>query len=300
MKKLSAASYQKASEFIRAQARPIERALFAHEFEGAPAAPVLEALAAYRNPDGGFGHALEPDLRMAASSALATSTALDVLRELGASDTEPLVRGALAWVVERFDPEVPGWRYVPADVDEFPHAPWWSWELHRRGGPWDHLVNPGARFLSHLSHWRHLAPRPLVESLARAFEEHVMALTNDVGGDSLHYAAQVENDATRAKLRELAVATVIRDPAAWTSYCAKPLKLAPLPDSPLAECLTSETAENLDWEIGRQEADGSWQPNWDWQGQYPDAWELARREWQGETTLRALRSLRAYGRIEGL
>ncbi len=299
MKKLSTASFHKAAGYLRANARPLERALFAHEFEGAPARPVLEALAAYRNPDGGFGRALEPDLRMPASSALATATALDVLRELDADDTEPLVRAALAWVVECFDPEVPGWRYVPADVDAFPHAPHWSWELHRPGGPWDHLVNPGARFLSQLSHWPRLAPHPLVESLSRAFEKHVMALTGDVGGDSLGYAAQVENAVTRAKLRELALATVTRDPVAWTGYCAKPLKLAPLPDSPLAECLVSETARNLDWEIDQQAPDGSWLPNWTWQGHHPEQWELARREWQGELTLGALRSLRGYGRIEG-
>ncbi len=298
MKKLSEPSYRRARDFLRAQARPLERALFAHEFEAAPVRPVLDALAAFRNADGGFGGALEPDLRMPASSALATATALDVLRELGADHTEPLVCGAVAWAVERFDPEVPGWRYVPADVDAFPHAPHWSWELHRPGGPWDHLVNPGARFLSHLSHWHQLAPRGLVESLSRAFEKHVMALTSDVGGDSLGYAAQVENDATRAKLRELALATVIRDPAAWTSYCAKPLKLAPRPDSPLAECLAPETALNLDWEIDQQAPDGSWLPNWDWQGHHPDHWELARREWQAELTLRALRSFRAYGRLE--
>jgi len=159
-------------------------------------------------------------------------------------------------------------------------------------------VNPGARFLSHLSHWHRLAPRRLVESLSRAFEKHVMALTGDVGGDSLGYAAQVENHATRAKLRELALATVIRAPAAWASYCAKPLKLAPRPDAPLAECLAPETALNLDWEIDRQAPDGAWLPNWDWQGDHPEHWELARREWQGELTLRALRSLRAYGRLE--
>jgi hypothetical protein len=300
MKKLSAAAYRRASDFLRRRARPLEQALFAHEFEGAPASAVLGALRAFRNADGGFGRALEPDLRMPASSVLATSTALDALRELGAGDDEPLVRDALAWAVARFEPEVPGWRYVPADVDAFPHAPWWSWELHRPGGPWDHLVNPGARLLSQLSHWPRLAPRPLVESLGRAFEKHVTALTSEVGGDSLHYAVQVDNERTRAKLRELAVATVIRDPAAWTSYCAKPLKLAPLPDSPLAECLASEIARNFDWEIDQQAADGSWLPNWDWQGHHPGEWPAARREWQGEVTLRTLRSLRAYGRIEGL
>jgi hypothetical protein len=298
MIKLSAASYRRARDFILARARRLERALFAREFEGAPAPPALAALAEYRNADGGFGGALEPDLRMAASSALATATALDVLRELGADDAEPLVRGALAWVAERFDPGIPGWRYVPADVDAFPRAPHWNWELHKPGGPWDHLLNPGARFLSHWAHWHRLAPRGPFESLSRAFADHVTALTT-AGPDSLFYAAQVEDAAVRARLRELARANVSRDPSTWSSYCAKPLKLAPTPESPLAECLVAETASNLDWEIGQQAADGSWQPNWTWEGAYPADWEVARREWQGELTLGMLRSLRAYGRVEG-
>ncbi|MFI5317172.1 MAG: hypothetical protein ACHQ6T_15835 [Myxococcota bacterium] len=298
MIKLSADSYRRARGFLLTEARPLERALFLREFEGAPAAPVFAALADYRNADGGFGHALEPDLRMAASSALATATGLDVLRELGADDTQPLVRGALAWVAERFDAQIPGWRYVPADVDAFPRAPHWNWELHRPGGPWDHLLNPGARFLSHWSFWPRLAPRAPFESLSRAFAAHVMGLTT-VGPDSLNYAAEVEGAPLRAKLRELARTNVSRDPSTWGSYCARPLKLAPTPESPLAECLTAETARNLDWEIGQQGTDGSWQPNWTWDGAYPADWEIARREWQGQLTLRALRSLRAYGRIEG-
>ncbi len=300
MKKLTAPAYQRARDFLRAHARPLERAQFAREFEGGPPAAVREALAAFRNPDGGFGNALEPDLPMPASSVLATTTALDVLHELGASDSDPFVRDALAWLVARVDPELPGWRYVPSNVDDSPHAPWWSWALHRPGGAWDHVLNPTGRILSQLSHWPGLAPRELRESLRAAFDTHVMALTGDAGGDSLHYAAQAATDRTRAKFRELAAATVTRDPSAWSTYCAKPLKLAPTPDSPLAGCLASETALNLDWEIDQQAADGSWLPSWTWQGQFPDEWERARRAWLGEVTLRTLRTLRAWGRIEGL
>ena len=36
-------------------------------FEDGPAEPVIEALRGYRNPDGGFGHALEPDVRCPSS-----------------------------------------------------------------------------------------------------------------------------------------------------------------------------------------------------------------------------------------
>ncbi|HXZ86660.1 MAG TPA: hypothetical protein VEI82_14345 [Myxococcota bacterium] len=299
MKKLSAASFARARAFVARHARPLERAQLAREFDGAPARVVLDALAAFRNPDDGFGRALEPDLRLPDSSALATQTALDLLRELDAPDDEPLLRGALRWLEQRFDPEIPGWRAVPANVDSAPHAPHWAWALHRPGGSWDHVLIPGARILAHWSRWRRLAPREPMRALAHAVSAHVTKLTPPVGADTLVYAASVEDSALRARLRELARASVSRDPAEWSRYVAKPLKLAPLPDSPLVECLAAELPANLDWEIEHQCPDGSWLPSWDWQGQFPADWEVARREWQGEITLRTLRSLRAFGRIEG-
>ncbi len=53
MKKLPSPSYRRARDFIHGQARPLERARFAHEFEAGPREAVLEALAPYQNPDGG-------------------------------------------------------------------------------------------------------------------------------------------------------------------------------------------------------------------------------------------------------
>jgi hypothetical protein len=44
---------------------------------------VLNAVRAYCNPDGGFGHALEPDVRAPQSEPTATLRALDTLIELG-------------------------------------------------------------------------------------------------------------------------------------------------------------------------------------------------------------------------
>ena len=302
MKKLSAPAFRRAGDFLRADARPLDRALFAHEFEGAPLAPALAALAAFRNEDGGFGHGLEPDLRMPGSSVLATATALEHLRDLRRDSSDPMVRGGIAWLAGCFDPELGAWRNVGPEAESWPHAPHWGWEFHRDSSRWDHLLNPGSRVVALLSHWRDLAPQPLAGNFEKAFLAHVASLAPDaeVGVDSLYHSAEVENHDSRAKLCALAAKLVTRDPTAWTSYCVKPLRLAPLPDSPLAECLVSETAANLDWEIDQQGPDGAWQPNWTWQGGFPADWEVARREWQGDLTLRTLRSLRAYGRIEGL
>ena len=59
MSKSDSASIDRAAEFIWRNARLLERAIFARVFlNGSPQA-VIDALTAYRNPDGGFGNALE-------------------------------------------------------------------------------------------------------------------------------------------------------------------------------------------------------------------------------------------------
>jgi hypothetical protein len=56
-----------ARRFLLANARLLERRLFEVRFGGAPSALAGQAVRAYRNADGGLGHALEPDVRCAAS-----------------------------------------------------------------------------------------------------------------------------------------------------------------------------------------------------------------------------------------
>ena len=75
MKLLSREAFERAADFLRHGARPLERALFAHAFEDGGRTPVLAALVPYQNDDGGFGRALEPDMRAEASSVVATTRA---------------------------------------------------------------------------------------------------------------------------------------------------------------------------------------------------------------------------------
>ena len=66
-------------EFILRQGRLLERRLFATCFEGAPAGGVDDAVRAFRNDDGGFGHGLEPDVRCPASLPVDVEVALQAL-----------------------------------------------------------------------------------------------------------------------------------------------------------------------------------------------------------------------------
>src|ERR1700745_2931760 len=89
--------FSAAAAFVAANARVLDRRRFERLFEDGPAAPVRDAVAAYRNDDGGFGHALEPDCRAPGSQPAAVAMALSMMNETGAWD-EDLVRGACDWL----------------------------------------------------------------------------------------------------------------------------------------------------------------------------------------------------------
>ncbi|MEU7384484.1 MULTISPECIES: hypothetical protein [unclassified Streptomyces] len=73
----------RAEHFVWLTARVLEQRLFAYHFLNGAADPVETALDAYRNEDGGYGHALEPDLRGPVSQPLHTAHALRVLDTVG-------------------------------------------------------------------------------------------------------------------------------------------------------------------------------------------------------------------------
>ncbi len=304
---LTSDGFARARSFLLERARPLEAALFRHAFERGRAAEVTEALSAFGNDDGGFGHGLEPDLRLPASSVLATTHGLRLLRAAGAAPDHPLVAGALAFLREHYDPALGAWRSVPREAEDFPHAGHWKWRLHESGKSWPVGVLPRAEILAHLHHYAAGVDAAFLAEVTARFQDELARAGHEVGADGLlaldalartPAAPTALRAATAARAREIGVAIVSRDPEQWTQYVPKPLRIAPAPEAVLADSLADEVARSLDWEISQQAADGSWRPNWSWNGAYPEAWEQARREWQGELTLGMLEALRAWGRLE--
>ena len=78
--------------FLLAQARLLERRLFATCFRAAPASGVVDALRGYQNADGGFGQALEPDTRCPASLPVYVETALQALATAATVDRAMVLR----------------------------------------------------------------------------------------------------------------------------------------------------------------------------------------------------------------
>ena len=113
-----------AQRFVLTNARLLDRHRLAVIVREAPVEPVLAALRAYRNPDGGFGHALEPDIRDPASQPASTLHALEVLAGVGALD-DRMVSDAAAWVASIAEPDGGVPMALPTAAAH-PRAPWMS------------------------------------------------------------------------------------------------------------------------------------------------------------------------------
>src|SRR5919109_451474 len=77
-----------ARRFMAGHARLLDRRRFELLFDGRDPEPVLDALRAYRNADGGYGHGLEPDLRAPESQPAAAFHAFEVLAEVATKTPE--------------------------------------------------------------------------------------------------------------------------------------------------------------------------------------------------------------------
>lgn len=296
-----------ARAFMMTRARPLERTLYAHFFEEADARAALDALAAYQNADGGFGHGVEPDLRTPASSAIGTSVALQTLRDTRTPATHPLVERAIAYLLATYDAAGEVWPIIPAAANDAPHAPWWTWSETLAENWGGFRANPRAEIVGYLYDYAALVPPELLARLTDAVVEHAEALPDAMEmHDLLCYLRLAETrtlpDAARERLRARLAraigATVVFDTGAWGGYGLTPLDAAPSPSAAFAGEVRGAIERNLDYAIAQQAEDGSWSPAWSWEDAYPEAWAAARVELHGVLTLKMLRSLRDWGRFE--
>ena len=290
-----------AEQFLAASARVLERRRFERLFRGGDAGPVRDAVAAYRNPDGGFGHALEPDGRCPGSQALATDFALRVLLEAGAWDTA-LADGVCGWLAAHAPPGG-GVVFVDRSVEDWPHAPWW---VPEEGGPASAICTGLLAGTLHaaaaVTGDGEVGGGPAHPWLSQATEllwSRIDALA-DVGPYDMRalfwFLDHVpDRDRARAAMEKIGPmifdgGMVALDPETQGEVHF-PLDFAPLPGSLARSLFDRQTIDaGLDHLAAAQLPDGGWTFNW-------MAWSpAAEREWRGHMTVEALRLLRANGR----
>jgi hypothetical protein len=279
-----------AEQFLAAHGRVLDWRRFERLFRDGEAGPVRDAVAAYRNRDGGFGYGLEPDGRAPGSQGAAMEQALRILHEADAWDGE-LVAAACGWLAASA-PGEGGAAFVEASIDGWPHAPWW---VPEDGRPASLLPTGMIAGTLHARGVRH----PWLDRATELMWSKIDRLA-DVGPYDmrgvLRFLDQVpDRDRAERALPEAGALLfklnlVELDPEA-TGEVHGPLAYAPAPG--LASTLFDDATldANLDHLARGQRDDGGWTFNW-------PAWStVVEAEWRGCVTVEALHTLRAYERL---
>ncbi len=291
MRYLSEAELGRAEQFIWLNGRLIDRLRFAHQFRGGTAGRVAEALGAYQNPDGGFGHGIEPDLRGTSSQPMGTHSAVSILDEAGALSESRAERicGFLASITAP-DGGVP---FVLPSARSEPRAPWWETPDDPPGSL---LATAALAGLLHRGNVHHSWLKDATDFCLARIEglEETNPYEAEFALTFLDHVPERERAETAfERLGALIVAGghVALDPGApgevhWpTDYAPTPGSLGRrLFDEPLMDT-------HLDALAGRQQPDGGWTVNW-------QIWTpITGHEWRAWATVRALMTLRAHGRL---
>jgi len=286
--------------FIEHRAREIDRARLAFVTGASDAKPVLEALGAFQNTDGGFGHAIEPDLRASTSTAIATSVGLQVLRELDAPAENPIVKRAIAWALANLDREKFVWPITTREAAAGVHAPWWNW-VDDVDASWNfYRYNPSADLFGALCQWRALVPEKLLADFANDF---LWRLKNNPPEQiyDLYCCLRLWNSkGVPEELREPLKAAVIaaaeaQDPE---SFHVNYFELVPSKDALLYPVLKERLARAIARALKTQGDDGGWHPAWSWAEVDEKAWTQAEREWTGVLTRQTLETVHRFGLVK--
>jgi hypothetical protein len=285
-----------AAGFLAGHARVLDRRRFDLLFGDGDPAAVLAAVDGYRNPDGGYGWGLEPDLRSRTSQPGGALHAFEAFADVGA----PVPRsGELCdWLAAVTLPDG-GLPFALPVPDPAACAPFWvgvdgtSSSLQITAV----VVATAARVAAH---------DPVVAGhpwLARATDfclETVARLGDSPHAMELAFAVQFLDAVDSARAGDLVAALGRHLPPDGLLHVTggaddeymRPLDFTPFPGGPARALFDPAVVEaELDRLAAGQRPDGGWAVDFD---SYSPAATL---EWRGHRTVQALSLLRANGRL---
>jgi hypothetical protein len=289
-----------AADFMAAHARVLDRRRFDHLFRDGDPEAVLAAVDAYRNPDGGYGWGLEPDLRSATSQPGGALHAFEAWADVAATVTPTRARELCDWLgrVSLDDGGLPFALPVP---DPAGCAPFWV-GADQSSSSLQITAVVAATAYEVAAHDPAVANHPW---LARA-TDFCLTAVRELGPEphamELAFAVRFLDAAAagRPEAQELLESAGPHIPDDGLLHVAggaddeymRPLDFAPHPDRPARTLFRPDVVEReLDRLERLQQDDGGWTVDF---ASYSPAAAL---EWRGNRTVQALTILKAHGRL---
>jgi hypothetical protein len=284
-----------ATDFMATHARALDRRRF-EVLNGQTDDPsaALAALDGYRNPDGGYGWGLEPDLRSPESQPGAAHHAFEVFEDI-APATAPQAVALCDWLDSVTLPDGGLPMALPLG-------------LSAGAGPWWQSADPSASSLQITSiaaagaqrvaaHDPAVAAHPWLERATRYCLNAIEALDETPSAyvlafsvrflDAVHESHPEAPDLLRRLGTHIPADGRIRVRGGAEDEMLHPLDVAPYPDRPVRELFTAEVmSADLDRLAAGQQDDGGWTVD------FLKISPAGSLEWRGYATVRAIDVLR--------
>jgi hypothetical protein len=288
-----------ASRFMATHARLLDRRRFDLVVHDAPPDGALDALSGYRNPDGGYGWGLEPDLRDTRSQPGPALHAFEVFEDVIPA-TSPHAVELCDWLASVSLPDG-GLPFALPVGDSAGCAPFWaqadptvsSLQITAVVAAIAHRV--AAHDATVAGHqWLARASQFCLEAIeAMGDEPHALELTFAVQFLDAVYESYPEAADLLARLGEhIPASGLVHVGGGLEDEFMRPLDFAPFPDRPARSLFAPEViSAELERLLEQQQDDGGWSVDF---ASYSPAAAL---EWRGHMTVRAVSILKRNSMI---
>lgn len=301
-------------QWLHRNARELELTLWDYHFGSGTRAAVIEAMLFYRNEDGGYGHALEPDSWNPNSSPYTTLHAGNLLKSIGAEEeASELMKEILNYFNQttHYSQEW-GWDFSIPSNDDFPHAVWWTFneEMNRNENPG--LTADISAFILEFSvenseihqkaiyHAKRLLPEFLTKENFGELE--IMGIHRLTKLVATHPEFSEELITNIQKKIAFVVNNVIeKDTEKWKEYHPRPSAFISSANDDFYAAQKELLEVELDYLIDTRAKGGVWAIPWNWMQEdeaNQKAFTISENANKGLITINQMNLLKEFGRLE--
>ena len=301
--------FKQSKSFIYHNARPLDLARWKYHFENGSKEDVLIVLSTYKNKDGGFAHALEPDSWNENSSPLQTWVATRLIEEIDLSDKKHLIiTGILKYLESSHEFNGHLWNGLNTvqSNNDYPHAPWWSYTKKD-----ETQYNPSASLIGFILKYAE-KHSDLYQKGIELLNEAIQYFKESIPLESMHetacfvelyqYLKESENeDLVNMHEFKLLLTTQMKklisnDIDTWASnYACKPCLFIKNQASDFYQAFKDLCDQECQFIIKNQNLDGTWNITWNWES-YPKEWVISQNWWKSDMIIKNLLFLKAMNK----
>ena len=230
------------------------------------------------------------------------------LKYLQLAEKEPegieMIRKAVAYLEDSYDEERKGWFSVTKEVNEYAHAPWWTFDENTKMSMIDsNWGNPSSELIGYLYRYKKYLKKLNIDELVGHAIYHYNHVTEYESEHEIYCYIRLYNQLNKKDRKRIkgqldhAVDKLMNpDMEQWIKYVPMPLNFFEADSEDFFGIHINDFNNNLNYFVKELEDKGHILPVWTW-GEFPDEWEEAKNQWTGVLTLEAMIKLKRFDRI---